>query len=114
MTFERYDADRYLDFDEIEAWCHALVKAHKALTSAGGPRAAAPAAAPRSIAAPPRRKLGASGRAGAQGAAPRDSAASREARIARLKALHQATPRVPVPKVAAPPASQSIRERERK
>ena len=93
----------------------ALLKAHKALTSAGGPRAAAPAAAPRSIAAPPRRKLGAGGRAGAQGAAPRDSAASREARIARLKALHQATPRVPaVPKVAAPPVSQSIRKRGRK
>ncbi len=28
MGFERYDADRYLDFDEIEAWCHALSKAH--------------------------------------------------------------------------------------
>ena len=93
-------------FAAVPAKRPALVKARNALTSAGGPR---------SIAAPPRRKPSASVRAeaqgAAQGAAPRGSAASREARVARLKALLQATPKVTSVPKATPPLSHSIRKK---
>ena len=28
MSWSPYNGDRYLDFPELEAWCHALVEAH--------------------------------------------------------------------------------------